>query len=96
LGKDDIIDQLKRELDGLSKKLGDVEGKLDELGEEVREISREHAGDLQGLIDEAREKAEKAKATADEVWVHVKDDLELTARTLENSVNYLLSHYRKR
>ena len=96
MGKEDIIDQLKKELDGLSKKLGDVEGKLDELGEEVREISREHAGDLQGLIDEAREKAEKAKATADEVWVHVKDDLELTARALKNSVNYFLSHYRKK
>jgi phage tail tape-measure protein len=96
LGKDDIINQLKEELDGLSSQLRDVEGKLNDLSEEVREISREHAGDLQGLIDEARDKAEKAKATADEVWVHVKDDLELTARALKNSVSYFLSHYRKK
>ncbi|MCK5572642.1 MAG: hypothetical protein KAJ12_07765 [Bacteroidetes bacterium] len=96
MGKDDIIDQLKKELDGLSDQLKDVEQKLSGLSEEVREMSREHAGDLQGLIAEAREKAEKAKMTADEVWVHVKDDLELTGRALKNSVNYFLSHYRKK
>jgi len=96
LRKDDIINQLKRELDGLSNQLRDVEGKLNDLSEEIREISRGQAGDLQRLIEEAREKAEKAKATADEVWAHVKDDLELTARALKDSVNTFLSHYRKK
>jgi phage tail tape-measure protein len=96
LGKDDIIDQLKKELDSLSSQLKSVEEKLSDLSGEVQEMSREHAGDLQGLIDEARAKAEKAKVVADDVWVHVKDDLELTARALKNSVNYFLSHYRKK
>ena len=94
--KQDFKQQVRKQLDELSKQIDVMETKMVEISGEAKKVYNEQSADLKKLANEARGKLEEAMEGSEESWEQVKGHVDLTRRALKNSFNYFLSHYRKK
>ena len=94
--KDEMIRKTREQLEALSEELDKAGDKLNELSTDVKKVYLKQKAELEGLLNEARQKVDKAKTTSAETWKEIEDYVQFTTKTLKQSINYFKSQMKQK
>ena len=68
----------------------------DEFSADMKQVYSKQKAELEDLLDEAKQKVEKAKTSSAETWKEIEDYVQVTTKALKQSINYFKSQMKQK
>ena len=94
--KDEMIRKTREQLEAMSDELDKAGEKLNEYSADLKQVYSKQKAELEDLLDEAKQKVEKAKTSSTETWREIEDYVQVTAKALKQSINYFKSQMKQK
>ena len=94
--KDEMIQKTREQLEAMSDELDKAGDKLNEYSADLKQVYSKQKAELEDLLDEAKQKVEKAKSSSAETWREIEDYVQVTAKALKQSINYFKSQMKQK
>ena len=94
--KDEMIRKTREQLEAMSDELDKAGDKLNEYSADLKKVYSEQKAELENLLNEAKQKVDKAKSSSAETWKEIEDYVQVTAKALKQSINYFKSQMKQR
>lgn len=94
--KDEMIRKTREQLEAMSDELDKAGDKLNEFSADMKQVYSKQKAELEDLLDEAKQKVEKAKNVSTETWREIEDYVQVTAKALKQSINYFKSQMKQK
>jgi vacuolar-type H+-ATPase subunit H len=92
--RDQVINQLKQQLDVLNAKLDDLEAKAAQASGEAKAEYEKRMQDLKEMAQPARDKLKELRAAGEDQWDRLANEAEKHYKALVHSFNYFKSQVR--
>jgi Na+/phosphate symporter len=94
--KDEMIRKTREQLESMSDELDKAGDKLNDYSADLKKVYSEQKAELENLLNEAKQKVDKAKSSSTETWKEIEDYVQVTAKALKQSINYFKSQMKQK
>jgi len=94
--KDEMIRKTREQLEAMSDELDKAGEKLNEFSVDMKQVYSKQKAELEDLLNEAKQKVDKAKSSSAETWGEIEDYVQVTAKALKQSINYFKSQMKQK